>query len=103
MTGECVPQYMRAQAIGSDTACLPECLELARKVLPGEVTRGPGGWKPPFGLGCGRGCAGKSQIGGHGALAPRMEGPEPFLASLAAHNQHALVASRRRRRQCHKF
>jgi hypothetical protein len=35
MTGECVPQHMRAQAIGSNAACLPKSLELTREVLPG--------------------------------------------------------------------
>jgi len=56
MTGECVPQYMRAQAIGSNAACLPKCLELARKVLPGEVALGAEGRKQPFRFGVALGC-----------------------------------------------
>src|SRR5262249_58060512 len=103
MRAEWGPKPMRAQAIAADAASLPECLELARKVLPGEVALGAEGRKQPFRFGVALGCRAKLQIVRHRAFGLRIERHEPFLASLAAHNQHALVASRRGCRQCHKF
>ena len=117
VAGEGVAQHVRAHLLGAQPGAGRERLQFAREMLAGEVAAVAERGEQPLrvdGLArrlrfrggvVGRCAAVRQQraILGHRGLGGVVERHQPFLAALAAHDQHARVALRRRGRQRHQL
>jgi hypothetical protein len=108
VAGEGVAQHMRRYQPRCQTGRGGEFFQVAREMLPRQVTALAEGGEQPFRVGeaflfgrCQRLHGG--EIIGHRLPRGVVERHQPLLVALAAHHDHARIAPRGRQRQRHQF